>query len=96
LALIFLNEQFTLDEIKVALWSIKDNYAPGPDGFNSRFYKLHWELMKNKIFEALNDVFKTGEIIKEWNHMFLHLIPKNKQATRIQDFRPIACCNTLY
>jgi len=92
----YLNSDFTLDEIKMAIWSIKDNSSPGLDGFNSKFYKFHWNRLKDLILLALNDVFKTGDFLKEWNHTFLHLIPKKQHATNIQDYRPIACCNTLY
>jgi len=91
-----LNTEFSIEEIKVALWSINDSSSPGPDGFNSRFYKIHWNSLKNLISVSLNHIFRTGEIIKEWNHTFLYLIPKNKFATKIQDFRPIAWCNTMY
>lgn len=85
-----------MEEIRSALWEIKDTTSPGPDGFNSKFFKIHWDVSKNLICKALNDVFQKGLIIKEWNHTFLHLIPKKVHSTSIQDFRPIACCNTLY
>jgi len=52
--------------------------------------------MKPLLTIAMNDIFNSGAIIKECNHTFLHLIPKNNKATKIQDFRPIACYNTLY
>lgn len=83
-----------MEEIKFALWDIKDSSSPGPDGF--KFFKTHWNLSKDLIFKSLNDIFQKGLIIKEWNHTFLHLIPKKVHSTCIQDFRPIACCNTLY
>lgn len=32
--------EVSIDEIKAALWSIDDNSASGPNGYNSHFFKL--------------------------------------------------------
>lgn len=38
-------KEFTREEIKVALDSIGDMKAPGPDGMPSAFYKNFWEIV---------------------------------------------------
>ena len=30
------------------------------------------------------------------NHSIIALVPKSKTASRVEDFRPIACCNVSY
>ena len=35
-------------------------------------------------------------MLKQINHSVLALIPKSKNADRVEDFRPIACCNVIY
>lgn len=37
------------EEIKEALWSINDNKSPGPDGFNSVFFKKAWSIVGKEI-----------------------------------------------
>ncbi|GFS35711.1 hypothetical protein Acr_00g0041690 [Actinidia rufa] len=35
-------------------------------------------------------------MLKQINHYVLALIPKSKAADKVEDFRPIACCNVMY
>ncbi|XP_057485879.1 uncharacterized protein LOC130772160 [Actinidia eriantha] len=75
-------------EIKSALFSIGEDKAPGPDGYSSCFYKTAWDVIGRDFIEAV--------ILKQLNHTVLALIPKSKEADRVEDFRPIACCNVIY
>jgi len=35
-------------------------------------------------------------MLKEMNATTISLIPKVSNSTRLKDFRPISCCNTVY
>ncbi|GKA07490.1 hypothetical protein Tco_0686714 [Tanacetum coccineum] len=37
-----------------------------------------------------------GNLLKELNHTIIALIPKVKSPTRVNDYRPISCCNVLF
>jgi hypothetical protein len=87
---------FQLEEIREAVFQINENSSPGPDGFNSKFYKVHWDNIKMDIWEAMNGILHSGKLIKEINHTFLCLIPKNPEASTIAEFRPISLCNVTY
>ena len=44
-------------EIKSALFSIPNHKSPGPDGFNSGFYKASWEVMGPYVCSAIQEFF---------------------------------------
>ncbi|GFZ06736.1 hypothetical protein Acr_18g0009060 [Actinidia rufa] len=44
-----------------------------------------------------NPTLLDGEqLLKQINHSIIALVPKNKSASRVEDYRPIACCNVSY
>ncbi|XP_020250145.1 uncharacterized protein LOC109827551 [Asparagus officinalis] len=83
-------------EIKEALFQMNPDKAPGPDGFNAYFYQHNWSMIKDDVIVAVKSFFSSGKILKQINHTFLTLVPKSKEATSIQDYRPISCCNVIY
>jgi exonuclease III len=86
----------SLEEIKYIIFNASDNKSPGPDGFNAKFYKNQWNNLKHQIHETVNEFMSKGKILKSTNHTFITLIPKKKNPTNINDFRPISCCNFIY
>ena len=56
-----LDLQFSPEEIKHALWNIPDDKAPGLDGFNSKFYKVVWEVLGDDIIKAVNQFLKMAK-----------------------------------
>ncbi|XP_056687955.1 uncharacterized protein [Spinacia oleracea] len=92
----FLDCNFTMDDIKVVLWSIPNHKAPGLDGYNSQFYKATWHIVKDDLHKAITDFFQTDKILKELNVTSITLIPKVSVPASVSDFRPIACCNVIY
>jgi hypothetical protein len=45
----FFTTDFTESEINEAIFSIKLNKAPGPDGFPAEFYQRFWETIKGDL-----------------------------------------------
>ncbi|GAB2282134.1 hypothetical protein Dimus_039523 [Dionaea muscipula] len=87
---------FTAFDVRKALGDIKEGKSPGVDGFNSFFFKCSWEIVGRDITDAILEFFASGRILKEINATVIHLIPKHVHAARASEFRPIACCTTLY
>ncbi|KAL2894450.1 hypothetical protein RDABS01_010359 [Bienertia sinuspersici] len=91
-----LTREFTNSEIKQALFFIPGAKAPGPDGFNSTFYKEAWPHIGDEICTTIIDFFTHGTMLKQINCTKLTLIPKVQFPQSVSEFRPIACCNTIY
>ncbi|RAL42508.1 hypothetical protein DM860_011126 [Cuscuta australis] len=88
------NVQF--GEVQTALFSIGDDKAPGPDGFSAAFFKKKWNVVGQNVFEAVDEFFRSGKLLKQINHATVALIPKVKDNPGVKDFRPIACSNVIY
>ncbi|GKV41635.1 hypothetical protein SLEP1_g49141 [Rubroshorea leprosula] len=57
-----LEEPFNEEEIKKVVWSCESSKAPGPDGFNFKFIKVMWEVLKEDIMGFVNDFHKHATI----------------------------------
>lgn len=84
------------EEIKAAMWAIKGDKAPGPDGFSADFFHNNWEIVGSDIIQAVKLFFETGILPRQWNCTALTLFPKTASPNSIREYRPIACCNVVY
>lgn len=57
-------QTFQMDEIYTAIFQISDNSTWGPNGLNSKNFKIHWEQFKDDIYNAMNGILQHGKIIK--------------------------------
>lgn len=81
-------------EIKLALESMADDKAPGPDGLNARSYKFLWPFLAPKLEEFISSFHKYAQIPAGLNSSFVVLIPKIPNPIMVKDFRPISLINT--
>ncbi|GJU91234.1 sodium/hydrogen exchanger 6 [Tanacetum coccineum] len=84
------------DEVKSFIFFMRDDRAPGPDGFTAAFFKKAWDVVGGDITYDVQDFFFNSKLLKELNHTIISLIPKVTTHARINDYRPISCCNVLY
>ncbi|GKD26031.1 putative RNA-directed DNA polymerase, eukaryota, reverse transcriptase zinc-binding domain protein, partial [Tanacetum coccineum] len=63
-------------QLTVAIFSMGDDRAPGPDGFTVAFFKKAWDVVGGDITCAIQDFFSNGKLLKELNHTIISLIPK--------------------
>ncbi|GKA15175.1 sodium/hydrogen exchanger 6 [Tanacetum coccineum] len=92
----FMVRNVTNEEIKSVIFSMRDDKAPGLDGFTAAFFKKAWDVVGGDITCVLHDFFSNGKLLKELNHTSIALIPMVTTPARINDYRPISCCNVLY
>lgn len=86
----------TKQDVWEVINAMDNNKSPGPDGFNAKFFKSAWYIIGDDVFEAISEFFASGKLLKQINHSLIALIPKCEGADDVSQFRPIACCNTLY
>jgi hypothetical protein len=86
----------TDDDIKAALFSISDAKAPGPDRYNSLFFKKSWDVIKYDFIAAIKYFFSNNCLPRCVNATRVALVPKQEHPSCLHDFRPISCCNVLY
>ncbi|KAL2248000.1 UNVERIFIED_CONTAM: hypothetical protein Sindi_2652300 [Sesamum indicum] len=67
---------FSPEEVKLAVFDIAEDKAPGPDGYSSGFYKAAWPVVGAEVTRAVLDFFSTGRLLKQVNSTLLDLIPK--------------------
>ena len=77
------------------MFAIKEDKAPGPDGYSSHFFKDVWNIMggygcSNQAF------FCSSTILPAFNSTIVALIPKNQNPRSIKEFKPISCCFVFY
>ncbi|KAK3193257.1 hypothetical protein Dsin_024567 [Dipteronia sinensis] len=92
----FMGRDVTDDEIREVCFSLHPNKAPGLDGFNTHFFKITWDIVSEDVISAVQEFFRSGLLLKELNATILALVPKVPNPSKMKDFRPISCCNTLY
>ncbi|XP_042972967.1 uncharacterized protein LOC122304769 [Carya illinoinensis] len=91
-----LDADFSAGEVKEALFQMNPLRSPGPDGFPAEFYQAHWNIVGDKVTQAVLEVLNSGGDISGINQTFIVLIPKAKGPKTVKDFRPISLCNLLY
>jgi len=81
------------EEIQKILLSLKDNKARDSNGFIVSFFKKTWSIVGSDIIRFF---FFSGRLLKQVNATTISLIPKVPNPSKVTEFRPISCCNTIY
>lgn len=88
----WLLEPFEEDKINEGVWSYDGDKSPGPDGFNFRFIKEFWDLLKIDIVGFFHEFHTKAALPKAFSSSFLTLVPKNDNPQGLGEYRPI-CLN---
>ncbi|XP_071689201.1 uncharacterized protein [Rutidosis leptorrhynchoides] len=87
---------FSVQEIHEAILECGSTKAPGPDGFNMRFFKKHWDIIKTELVDAIMWFWDKEEISRGCNASFVTLIPKKNDPLGLGDFRSISLIGSYY
>ena len=70
--------------------------APGMDGFTTNFFHFFWDMIKEEVWEIVEESRHKWGVLKAFNATFLSLILKGEGADLPAKFKPIALCNVIY
>ena len=87
---------FTEEEVKDVVWQCGGSKSPGPDGFNFNFIRKCWDVLKMDIMEAVSFFQVTRSFPKGCNASFIALVPKVRDPSSLEQFRPISLVGAIY
>ncbi|GKE09787.1 RNA-directed DNA polymerase, eukaryota, partial [Tanacetum coccineum] len=91
-----LEGDFSIEEIKKAVWDCGSDKSPSPDGFTFDFFKRFWRLLEYDIVEAVRFFHRTEKFPIGCNASFITLIPKVVDPIFIKDYRLISLIGSFY
>lgn len=74
----YLNNPFTKEEIKRAIFDMWKVKAPGPEGFQAGFYKKYWDVVAKDTTNEILEIQNHNKPIDDINKTFIILISKVK------------------
>eukprot|EP00253_Pinus_taeda_P005752 PITA_05752 len=83
-------------EVDEAMKQLKEGKAPGPDGFTTTFFHSFWDMLKEEVWQIVEESRAMRWLLPSLNATFLTLIPKEEDSITPDKFRPIALYNVIY
>jgi len=83
-------------EVEEAVQQMKEGKAPGPDGFIANFFHRFWDLIKNEVWQVVEESRELRWMYPGLNATFITLVPKGEDSNTPDKYRPIALCNMIY
>ena len=91
-----LTNPYSEDEVRTAVFQMERNKAPGPDGFPAKFYQNLWDVIKSDLLDMFASLHAGQLELFRLNFGEIILLPKIKDAERIQQYRPICLLNVSF
>ncbi len=91
-----LEGEVTMEELKKSLDSSNMSSCPGWDGISYKCIARLWEFIKIPMLNMTRESFREGILTNTLRTGMLKLIPKGKNNTRVEDWRPISLLSTSY
>jgi hypothetical protein len=83
----------SFEEVKIAVFNLNTDGAPGPDGFGNYFFQHYWDIVGDDVFHVVSQFFQQNWLPRNYNSNNVILIPKTPDAALMEHYRPIALAN---
>ena len=89
--------ELSIEELTLAIKSMKCGKSPGSDGLSTEFYKFFWSDIRTFVLDSLTTAYEMQLMSQEQRRAVLRLIPKkDKDIMDLKNWRPISLLNTDY
>lgn len=92
----FLLEKFGELKVEKASWECGWDKSPGSKGFNLKFIKAFWDMLKVDFMRYLEEFHQNGVIPRGCNSSFISLIPKVEVPNQLDDFIQFSLVVCMY
>jgi hypothetical protein len=83
--------EFFEKEIREAIFQMKHNKAPSPDGFPAEFYQVFWSLIKDNLMAMFRDLH-TGNLPLFFSILEqLHYFQRRRRSREFNNIGPYVC-----
>ncbi|KAL9672534.1 hypothetical protein QQ045_028785 [Rhodiola kirilowii] len=81
---------FSANEVTKAVFELHPSKAPGRDGFSAAFIQSCWQIVRDDFISECLSFLNDCILSDQANETLITLIPKQKEATKVTDYRPIS------
>ncbi|KAH7285221.1 hypothetical protein KP509_33G018100 [Ceratopteris richardii] len=86
----------TVEEVFLAIRSLKNGKAPGMDGLTKEFVIVFWPSLKTLILDVCNEIWRDQKMPYSFKLGKIKLIPKLEVPKQMGDWRPITLMSIMY
>jgi len=83
------------EEVDQVVKEIPPGKAPGPYGFMMDFFHYCWPMIREEVWQVVEESRTSGQVLSSFKATFLMFIPKDERVKHPKKYRPIAPCNII-
>lgn len=93
---LFCDENISKEDIHSALFKMKKQKTPGPDGLTVEFYIQFWNELQDILHKLFQNIYEENCMSRTMRHGHIILIYKKGDRRQLKNYRPISLLNVDY